>query len=408
MTMKGVLSDCFVRIASKRLSAVEADPTKSNQHEFNGNGALRGLLGNEERKKIPTKFIWLNDFQEGASDEGFVTWYDSRRNQTHRSAEYRLYYPTNAVSALMEEEDTLFLALRPSGDLFVIVTPAKSEIGNQIHWLFGLQTEPTFEFETHVITNDGEEKLDFAARFILDELGVDYEVPETEQLDQLLKKYPGKLPTTKMFAEFARETMLQKVSPVEEPDTTLMAWLDHEEKLFRRHEHFMIAKRLEAGFSSDEGTDVEGFIKFSLGVQNARKSRMGHSLEHHTSEILKAHGVSVSRNQITEHKNKPDFLFPDIAAYRDLEYPVDKLTMLASKSTCKDRWRQVLSEAQRIQSKHLLTLELGISQNQTDEMRAKNLQLIVPKRIQSSYNAEQKPWLMDLKSFVDLVIERQK
>ena len=408
MSAKGVLSDCFVLVASKRLSAVEAVPAKSNQHEFNGSGALRKLLGNEDRRKIQTKFIWLNDYEEGASDEGFVSWYDSRRNQPHRSAEYRLYYQSNAVSELMEEGDTLFLALRPSGELFVIVTPAESEIGNQVHWLFGLQVEPTLEFETRDIKNDAAEKLDFAARFILDELGVDYEVPETEQLDELLIKFGGKLPTTKIFAEFARETVLQKVSPIEDPDATLMAWLDHEEKLFRRHEHFMIAKRLKAGFISREGTDVEGFIKFSLGVQNARKSRMGLSLEHHTGEILKAHGVKFSRGQITEHKNKPDFLFPDIAAYHDSEYPIEKLTMLASKSTCKDRWRQVLSEAEKIHSKHLLTLELGISQNQTDEMRAKNLQLIVPKRIHTSYNATQQLWLMDMQTFLTLVSERQR
>lgn len=45
-------------------------------------------------------------------------------------------------------------------------------------------------------------------------------------------------------------------------------------------------------------------------------------------------------------------------------------TMLGVKSTCKDRWRQVLSEAKRIDNKHLATLEPGISENQTAEMQA--------------------------------------
>ena len=81
--------------------------------------------------------------------------------------------------------------------------------------------------------------------------------------------------------------------------------------------------------------------------------------------------------------------------------------MLASKSTCKDRWRQVLSEASRVELKHLLTLEAGISQNQTDEMHAKNLQLVVPRLIHSSYNEIQQSWLMNMGEFIKMAQERQ-
>ncbi|EJA5030400.1 hypothetical protein MU985_004932 [Salmonella enterica] len=42
--------------------------------------------------------------------------------------------------------------------------------------------------------------------------------------------------------------------------------------------------------------------------------------------------------------------------------------MLAYKSTCKDRWRQMLNEAVRIPDKHLLTLESSICENQTNEI----------------------------------------
>ncbi len=69
--------------------------------------------------------------------------------------------------------------------------------------------------------------------------------------------------------------------------------------------------------------------------------------------------------------------------------------MLGVKSTCKDRWRQVLAEANRIEHKHLLTFEAAISSNQTDEMRTKNLQLVVPRRLHDSYTETQRAWLMD-------------
>jgi EcoRII C terminal len=48
--------------------------------------------------------------------------------------------------------------------------------------------------------------------------------------------------------------------------------------------------------------------------------------------------------------------------------------MLAAKTTCKDRWGQVINEAHQIKEKHLLTLQEGISENQFAEMREEGIQ----------------------------------
>jgi hypothetical protein len=82
--------------------------------------------------------------------------------------------------------------------------------------------------------------------------------------------------------------------------------------------------------------------------------------------------------------------------------------MLGAKSTCKDRWRQVLSEAERIDNKHLITLEAAISENQTNEMNYCHLQLIIPQAIQLTYTNAQQDWLMSLNQFLQLVHERDK
>jgi hypothetical protein len=81
--------------------------------------------------------------------------------------------------------------------------------------------------------------------------------------------------------------------------------------------------------------------------------------------------------------------------------------MLGVKSTCKDRWRQVLSEAARIDRKHLLTLETSISTNQTNEMRANKLQLVVPRGLQNTYDDAQKAWLLDLAGFIGTIRGKQ-
>lgn len=57
---------------------------------------------------------------------------------------------------------------------------------------------------------------------------------------------------------------------------------------------------------------------------------------------------------------------------------IEKLCTLAAKTTCKDRWRQILNEADRLRDEHkyLCTMQQGISATQMDEMRAEKV--IVP------------------------------
>jgi hypothetical protein len=93
--------------------------------------------------------------------------------------------------------------------------------------------------------------------------------------------------------------------------------------------------------------------------------------------------------------------------YGDLSYDAGLLTMLGVKTTCKDRWRQVLAEARRIERKHLLTLETAISGNQTDQMRENRLQLVVPRSLHGTYTAAQQQSLLDVSGFTAVIRERE-
>ena len=405
MTMeRGLLSRYFDGVAVKNLSAVETDPGTSNQHEFNGSAPLRRLLGDDDRRSIPTRFVWLSDEQEGVSDDGVVSWYDSRKNKKHRSAEFRLYYTTNAVSEMMTTGDSLFLASRPDGSVMVIVARSGSTIQSQLLWMFGVE-QPEFEFKFREIPKEAD-KVDFALRYILDELGIEPEEPDAEEFDRLLAPFATKFPTTRAFSELARKS-LKDINALDDPDSVLMAWIEREELLFRRLERRLVAVRLETGFVNRDGADIDSFLSYSLHVQNRRKSRAGQSLENQFEALLGARKIRYSRGAETENRNKPDFLFPGVNEYHDQDFTASNLTMLAAKSTCKDRWRQALSEAERISRKHLLTLEPGISENQTTEMRAKNLQLVLPKRLHETYRESQRPTLMCVGDFLDFVLHRQ-
>ena len=112
---RGYLSEYFDAVAVKTLSRVDATP-KSNQHEVGTTAEMRRFLG-EVKKEFPANFIWLGREQEGFSEPGSLTLYDTRENKAHRTAEWRLYYPSNGITEMMTEGETLFLAKRTDGSL---------------------------------------------------------------------------------------------------------------------------------------------------------------------------------------------------------------------------------------------------------------------------------------------------
>lgn len=401
----GLLNKCFDGVAVKRLSAVEADPARSNQHEFNGVGALKRILGDAEPRTFPATFVWLGEEQEGMTDEGFLTWYDARREHSIRS-EYRLYFPTTSVSSLASEHDSVFIASRIDGSVMVIITPAHSTMEQQVAWLFGVDNQLEMRFTVREITGDTAPASEFAMRYILEELGLELEEPEADHFDLLLDRFGRNFPTTRVFSLFARES-LPDVNPMDDPDLALMAWMEREETLFRRLERHIVEERLENGFIADGEADVDGFLKFSLSVQNRRKSRVGLAFENHLEAVFMPHDIRYTRGGMTENRAKPDFIFPSIEAYHNTVFLSENLSMLGVKSTCKDRWRQVLSEAERIENKHLITLEPGISEHQTAEMKDMNLQLVIPSPLQATYRPDQQLWLYSLNDFMELVKERQ-
>lgn len=397
---KGYLSEYFTGVASKVLSAVEADAAASNQHEYNGVTKLKKMFG-KEKQKFPARFIYLNDEDdEPVTDNGVLTWYDARLAHISRT-EYRMYYPTTSVSVCAAAGDQLFIGLRPDRTVLVIIAEGGSTISNQLCWLFGLEESNKFLVRNNL--DDEQDRLAFASRFILEQLGIKVEESEDSFLEDLIHHFGNQFPSTRDFSQYARST-LTEIYPGDNPDHVLMAWMEREELLFRTFEKYLISERLTKGFEND----VDGFFKFSLAAQNRRKSRAGLALENHVEELIRFRRIQYDRTGVTENNAKPDFIFPGISQYHDTSFRTELLTMLGVKSTCKDRWRQVLSEANRISEKHLLTLEAAISENQTNEMMYNHLQLVVPESIQTTYSSAQQKWLMSVSEFIEMLMFRQR
>ena len=398
---KGYLSEYFMAIGYKRLSAVEANRHRSNQHEFDGVTGLKSILGGE-RCTFPAQFVYLNDEDlEPIADSGFLTWYDARESHPERS-EWRLYFPTTRVSECATEGDLLVIGRRPDHTLMVIIAESGSTAENQVLWLFGISDPTARSYSLKAEAESDRVKLEFASRIILEQLGIELEETGEDYLEIMLKAFAGAFPSTAVFSAFARSTV-KGLGPKDDPDAAIVAWLEREEILFRTLERHLIGDRLKQGFDAD----VDAFISFSLSVQNRRKSRAGFALENHLQCIFREHELRYARTPFTEGRASPDFLFPGDEEYHTAQFPAVLLTMLGVKSSCKERWRQVLAEADRIDDKHLLTLEPGISERQTSEMRGRRLQLVIPKGVHRTYTANQQAWIMDLQSFIALVADRQ-
>ena len=80
-------------------------------------------------------------------------------------------------------------------------------------------------------------------------------------------------------------------------------------------------------------------------------------------------------------------MFPSQAAYEDPAFPEEQLRMLASKTSIKDRFRQVADEANRIRDKHLFTLTPGdVTHPKLAQLDELHIHLVIPKVVKESYD----------------------
>jgi hypothetical protein len=77
--------------------------------------------------------------------------------------------------------------------------------------------------------------------------------------------------------------------------------------------------------------------------------------------------------------------------------------MLGAKTSCKDRWRQVLTEAAKIPEKHLFTLETALSQNQLNEMFSHSLCVVSTPTVLATYPNAGSGFAINLREFIAVV-----
>lgn len=329
-----------------------------------------------ENKDKWVKIKWQNDFE---TDTRFIYYGQGTRNEyriTNFGRDFPLFKPDY------------------TGALFVFVKYSE------------------YDYQGFVLNSDDEieEFLDTfgisptETNCLIDKKGVQLETREKSVIQKFIEGFSNDFPTSFEMSAAARNIQNQVYNHIDyvksNPDKKIIEWTNMEYTLFRAIESTRYGHTISKGFES-----VEEFVKFANIVLNRRKSRAGKSLEHHLAAIFSENGIKYTAQALTEGNKKPDFIFPSQAAYHDINFPTDHLISLAAKTTCKDRWRQILSEADRLKdrSKYLCTLQQGISGTQMDEMQAQNVILVVPEPYIKMYPKDRQGRIWTLCRFVRYV-----
>lgn len=334
-----------------------------------------------QNKETFNKIKWQNDFE---TDAHFKYYGQGTRN------EYRITgFGRNFPFLKSEYTGSLLVILKQkNGEYKGYVLETEQDIEYFLDY-FGITPIETNQLLTTSFINSEKEENQAIKEFI-ESLTIDF--PSSEQMS--------------IEAQRIQNLIYDHIEKVQlNPDDKLLDWTEVEYRLFRALEHERYGTIIKNGFS-----DVDKFIEMANQVLNRRKSRAGKSLEHHLSSLFTGNNITFTPQAITEGNKKPDFIFPSIELYHDNSYPVSKLASLAAKTTCKDRWRQVLNEADRLRSenKFLCTLQQAISSAQLEEMKNEKVILVVPERYIKTYPEKYQNDIWTLKKFIGYIQEIEK
>ena len=334
----------------------------------------RQELGQAGIPKRTIKIRWQDDFET----ESCFTYYESKNEL--RITRFGRGFP--------------FLKPEQTGALFVFTKQTHTDYSG---YFLGTDDEIEEFLDTFGVSPTETNSLIDAQR-------VSAETQEKLSIQEFINGLDVDFPASDVMSAAAR-TIEEKVYDHVEyiclnPDKKIISWTNMEYTLFRALEYARYGEIITKGFQS-----VDEFVRVANVVLNRRKSRAGKSLEHHLSAIFDGNCIEYSSQAVTEGNKKPDFLFPSQEAYHDYGFSVDYIVSLAAKTTCKDRWRQVLNEADRLRDKpkYLCTLQQGISGAQMDEMQAENVILVVPKPYIATYPIDRRDRIWTLARFVQYV-----
>lgn len=330
----------------------------------------------DRQDKHPISIVW----QDGRVTRSVITWYGKKTRSEYRLTRFGRNFP--------------FLTTDVVGDLLVLIAKSQDE------------------FLAYVLDYDEDiEEIQSALGVEAFEHWGAYrdgvpQAAETEDgcINRKIREFSATLiafPSGEIFSETTRAILLECLTrfPTLSADDTLVRAYQTEYQLFQSVERQVCQNDISGRLFKN----IDAFLKTAASIMNRRKARAGRSFENHVDYLLTYSKIPHKMRPSLGADGKPDIIIPDEKAYFDQSFPKQKLFVVGLKTTCKDRWRQVLNEAPKHKVKHLITLQQGITSNQLAEMRTAGVSLIVPKALHKSFPKEHTINLLTVDDFIQTV-----
>jgi type II restriction enzyme len=312
-------------------------------------------------------------WQDGRETHSCVKWYGKETRREYRLTRFGRGFP--------------WLTHDKVGSLLVLVIRSLTEFASYV-----LDSEEDIEEITAALG------VEITGRWGVYRSGA----PVVEDEDQCIERLFGSFadgvsgfPAGEVFSSRAREVLDTCVRGFGAfpPDEMLIRCIHSEYHLFRKVEQKLCRDETRGPFDS-----VDAFLKVASAIMNRRKSRAGRSLENHVDFLLRK--AEVPHQMRPDIPGRPDIVIPGKVQYDDPSFPVGRLCVVGVKTTCKDRWRQILQEAPRVRKKHILTVQSSISTSQLKEMKDAGLTLVVPKKLQKDYPNDSGITILTMEGFI--------
>lgn len=404
----------FVFAATRLLSNVDVDATRSNQHELGGCAVLRNFLVADGRlrpdqteEQLSVTVVAAGYGEEAETVESTLTLYDARRNDETRSPEWRLYYPAGSeVERILQTVaipgDQITYAVPDVGpDLVLLIIAQASGWSQNLAQIFpGSPTERLTRIATDLLEmGQGNAQM----HLVLDELGLTPS-PEPDALEWLLEQpelWDGisfdTFPSTATMARLGLRWCEDAVRGLQ-VDDRVMRRLDAESELFFALEAYLALPRFE------DCKSVAEYVVLSKSVLQRRSSRRGRSFELHLATAFAEEGVAFEAQVLMPEGERVDFLFPSLSHYLNPAVDAEFLVVANAKTTARERWRQMAQEAKRIEQKHLITIDRNLTDAVVLEMNSRGIIPVIPHSIRSACSAAVIGGSMTLAEFIDNVL----
>jgi type II restriction enzyme len=369
----------------KHISANDVGKTGGHQAGFYlPKSAWRMYSPQPPTKGINSKTFVKIEWQDGRITDSAVTWYGRGTR-----SEYRLTkFGPDFVFLSPDEVGSLLVVVPRSPDDFLAFVLDLDDDIDELQAALGVEIVDTWAVYKKGAAPPVE--------------------TENECIRRKFRKFANAVSEFPSGLDFSRHTLTSLEACISDfkegpSDIRLMRCVEQEYSLYQLVERKLCAPEITRIFRS-----VDDFIATANSILQRRKVRAGRSLEIHVETVLRDAGVPFDP-QPKAVDGIPDILIPGAKEYNDQDWPIEKLFMVGIKRTCKDRWRQVLNEAKRIDSasrtdrRHILTIQKGISVKQLGEMQSARVRLVVPNELHRDYPRDWRGNLLTVEGFVSEV-----